>query len=114
LHGLFITGTDTGVGKTYVACGIVSALRSRGVRVGAYKPVVSGSLSTPEGPVWEDVLRLQAALGGNHPADRICPQRLRHWPRRCAARRCQVDAALRSGLDCARTGRLVVVEGPAD
>ena len=30
----FITGTDTGVGKTFVACGIAAALRARGLRVG--------------------------------------------------------------------------------
>lgn len=40
--GLFITGTDTGVGKTHVACGLARALRGAGVDVGAMKPVATG------------------------------------------------------------------------
>ncbi len=35
LHGLFITGTDTGVGKTHVAVGVITALRLRGVACGS-------------------------------------------------------------------------------
>ena len=41
-HGLFITGTDTGVGKTLVAAGLAAWLRARGVNVGVMKPVASG------------------------------------------------------------------------
>jgi dethiobiotin synthetase len=40
--GLFITGTDTGVGKTYVAAGLVTALRRRGINVGVMKPAETG------------------------------------------------------------------------
>lgn len=40
--GLFILGTDTEVGKTYVACQIARLLAGRGIRVGAYKPALSG------------------------------------------------------------------------
>lgn len=40
--GIFITGTDTGVGKTLVASGIAAALRDRGVDVGVMKPIESG------------------------------------------------------------------------
>ncbi len=40
--GIFITGTDTGVGKTLVACGIAHLLRSWGVNVGVMKPVATG------------------------------------------------------------------------
>jgi len=41
-RGLFITGADTGVGKTTVACGLAAALRRAGVDVGVMKPVASG------------------------------------------------------------------------
>jgi len=41
-HGLFITGTDTGVGKTYVTALIARSLVKSGKRVGVYKPVASG------------------------------------------------------------------------
>ncbi|OGW37182.1 MAG: dethiobiotin synthase [Nitrospirae bacterium GWC2_56_14] len=42
IKGLFITGTDTGVGKTYVAAGIAKALRSAKIDVGVMKPVETG------------------------------------------------------------------------
>ncbi len=42
MRGLFVTGTDTGVGKTVVAAAIAAALRARGERVAAVKPVVTG------------------------------------------------------------------------
>jgi dethiobiotin synthetase len=77
--GLFITGTDTGVGKTCVACAIIRILRGRGIRVGAYKPAVTGSQPGLSGPIWDDVARLQAALGRDVAPDRICPQRF-HAP----------------------------------
>lgn len=70
--GLFITGTDTEIGKTYVTCLIAREAASRGVRVGVYKPACSGSVS---GPVWEDVEALFESLGGRYEKDRICPQR---------------------------------------
>lgn len=75
LRGLFITGTDTGVGKTFVASAIVRRLRDRKIRVGAYKPAVSGSTPGPDGPIWSDVEILYAALGGEYPREAICPQR---------------------------------------
>jgi len=50
VNGLFVTGTDTGVGKTVVAAGIVCALRARGRSVGVAKPVQSGALTfDPDG-----------------------------------------------------------------
>jgi len=42
VRGLFVTGTDTGAGKTVVAAAACAALRARGVDVAAYKPVVTG------------------------------------------------------------------------
>ena len=41
-RGIFITGTDTGVGKTVVSAGLAMALRNRGMRVGVMKPVATG------------------------------------------------------------------------
>jgi dethiobiotin synthetase len=62
-HGIFITGTDTGVGKTVAACGLVRALRQTGSRVSVMKPVASGSLRTPEGLRNADALALMEAAG---------------------------------------------------
>lgn len=72
---LFITGTDTGVGKTWVACWLARKLAASGLRVGAYKPVCSGAIPAAEGPVWDDIEQLHAALDGRFPRERIGPQR---------------------------------------
>lgn len=76
VRGLFVTGTDTGVGKTTVAAALVRYWRTSGQSIGAYKPVASGSVPGPQGqPVWEDVEAYYSALNGTFPRDRICPQR---------------------------------------
>ena len=69
---LFVTGTDTGVGKTFVACALAQALRARRVRVAVMKPIETGVVGEPE-----DALRLRAAAEDPAPLDDICPYRLR-------------------------------------
>lgn len=74
-RGLFVTGTDTGVGKTTVGAALVRYWRLTGKRVGAYKPVASGSVCNQQGkPIWEDVESYFDALDGHFPRNRICPQ----------------------------------------
>jgi dethiobiotin synthetase len=63
MRGLFVTGTDTEVGKTVVAGSIAAALRARGKRVAAYKPVVTG-LDEPPVPGWPRDHELLAAAAG--------------------------------------------------
>lgn len=73
--GLFITGTDTNVGKTLIGQGIVQYLRSHRIRVGAYKPVASGIERNLSGDlVWCDVEAYFTALEGRFPRASICPQ----------------------------------------
>ena len=59
-RGLFVTGTDTGIGKTTVCLGLMRALQSRGEIVAAMKPVASGCESTSSGLISDDARRLQA------------------------------------------------------
>ena len=59
--GVFITGTDTGVGKTVASCALLHALRAQGLRAVGMKPLASGCERTPEGLRNEDALALQAA-----------------------------------------------------
>lgn len=59
--GWFVTGTDTGVGKTCVTEALLKALGRRGARAVGMKPVASGGTRTPEGFRVEDVARLAAA-----------------------------------------------------
>jgi len=62
-RGLFVTGTDTGIGKTVVACALVRAFLARGERVAVMKPIASGAMRTAEGLRNEDALSLIAATG---------------------------------------------------
>ena len=59
--GLFITGTDTGVGKSVATASLLCALRTRGLRAIGMKPLASGCESTPSGWRNEDALLLQSA-----------------------------------------------------
>ena len=56
--GLFVTGTDTGCGKTAISLGLMGVLRARGERVCGMKPVASGATRTPKGWRNDDALRL--------------------------------------------------------
>lgn len=62
-RGYFITGTDTGVGKTAIAAGIVHCAAKAGRRVAVMKPVASGCERTPQGLRNEDALALIEASG---------------------------------------------------
>lgn len=58
--GFFVTGTDTGVGKTWITLGLMRGLRTRGLKVAGMKPVASGCVPGPAGLRNEDALRIQA------------------------------------------------------
>ncbi|MDQ7778856.1 MAG: dethiobiotin synthase [Planctomycetota bacterium] len=72
-RGVFITGTDTGVGKTVVAAGIARALKSRGLNVGVMKPVATGAIRQGKRLVNPDVLFLRDAIGLRDPLGLINP-----------------------------------------
>ena len=76
MQTLFVTGTDTNVGKTFVSCLLIRKLRTTGLTVGAYKPACSGAeLNSAGETVWSDVEALRSAMGDEYPLDLICPQR---------------------------------------
>jgi dethiobiotin synthetase len=66
-RALFVTGTDTGVGKTLIAAALLRGLRERGTRVAAMKPVASGCRETPDGIVNDDALALIAEASEQAP-----------------------------------------------
>ena len=114
--GLFVVGTDTGVGKTFVAARIAAALKRRRVRVGVYKPAASGCLRQGRRLVSTDAIALWEAAGKPGDLDRVCPQRFEaplspHLAAREEQK--QIDSRrLRQGLEYWRKrSRLVVVEG---
>ncbi len=72
---IFITGTDTGVGKTVVAGAIAAALRARGVDVGVMKPLESGCARRNGRLLPADALLLRRLAGSGAPLDLVCPYR---------------------------------------
>jgi dethiobiotin synthetase len=73
--GLFFTGTDTGVGKTYVAALVARSLAAEGCRVGVYKPMASGCRREGDELVCDDAVALWEAAGRPGTLEAVCPQR---------------------------------------
>lgn len=77
MRGLFITGTDTGVGKTILSAALVAAMAAAGEEVSAYKPVVTGvgepGVDEPPG-AWPQDHELLAAMAGMT-AEEVAPLR---------------------------------------
>jgi len=68
-RSLFVTGTDTGVGKTRVSCAVLHAMAASGVRAVGMKPVASDAEMMPDGLRNEDALALQQAANVDVPYD---------------------------------------------
>lgn len=75
VRGVLITGTDTGVGKTFVGCGLAAALTARGKRVGVLKPAETGCTLRDGELCPDDALRLAAFARNSWPVDQLCPYR---------------------------------------
>ena len=92
--GLFVTGTDTDVGKTWITSLIARELTDAGTRVGVYKPACSGSEMDDAGTAtWPDLTALSEAVDNAFPIEQICPQRF--------------DAALAPPVAAERAGRTI-------
>ena len=116
IPGLFITGTDTGVGKTYVGALIARSLVGGGHRVGVYKPAASGCRRQSEKLVSDDAVALWDAAGRPGDLDRVCPQRFAaplapHLAAREEGKQLDADL-LRQGLEYWRDrAEIILVEG---
>ncbi|MBM3875252.1 MAG: dethiobiotin synthase [Verrucomicrobia bacterium] len=105
---IFITGTDTGVGKTVFTCLLARHLRASGVRVAALKPVCSGGRG--------DALALRAALDGALTLDEINPWHFRApvaplLAARREGKRVHLAAVLAHVRRFQKTFEIVLVEG---
>lgn len=116
VRGLFITGTDTEIGKTYVGARIAAALVGAGHRVGVYKPAASGCSEREGTLVSDDALALWEAARRPGTLEAVCPQRFRaplapHLAAEAEGK--QLDAELlRSGIEpWLATSDVVLVEG---
>ncbi len=72
-RSFFVTGTDTGVGKTLTTAALLRRLRESGIRVAGMKPIAAGAMPGPEGPANEDALLLQAESSMRHPYALVNP-----------------------------------------
>lgn len=75
MRSFFITGTDTGVGKTIVTGAIAAVLHARGMRVGVMKPAETGCREKRGELFPKDAAFLKKAAGSGLPLDLICPYR---------------------------------------
>lgn len=73
----FISGTDTEVGKTRIACGLLHAFGAQGMSSLALKPVAAGCDETPQGLRNDDALRLMAAMSLDLPYEQVNPVALK-------------------------------------
>lgn len=114
--GLFITGTDTEIGKTYVATTIVKSLVAAGKRVGVYKPVASDCVSDGRQLVSEDAFALWEAADRPLDLESVCPQRFQaplapHLSARTAGRELDTEL-LRTGVTAwADHCDIIIIEG---
>lgn len=77
-RAFFVTGTDTGIGKTSVTCAIAAALYRRGRRVGVAKPFETGCASDAAGQlIPADAVQLKYFSSCDEPLELICPVRCR-------------------------------------
>jgi len=76
MRGLFVTGTDTGCGKTTVACVLARAARERGLRVRVLKPVETGCAESGGERIPADAVALAEAAADPRPVAELCPYRL--------------------------------------
>jgi len=96
MRGIFVTGTDTGVGKTLVSTALILWARARGANVGGMKPAESGCARVGGRLVPADAELLRRAAGGEDDLERVCPHRL--------------EAPLAPGVAAAREGVEVSLE----
>lgn len=75
--GIFVTGIDTGVGKTVIAGAIAAAIKAHGLDVGVMKPVATGAKEIEGRLVSEDVVYLKKIIGSTDDDDLVNPIRLK-------------------------------------
>lgn len=112
MRGLFVTGTDTGVGKTVVAGAVAAALAAGGERVAAFKPVITGVDEAPD-PDWppDDLLVGRAAGRGAVVPHRFGPPVSPHLAAELAGVTLDFEAMVAAGREAAEAADVLVAEG---
>ena len=113
---MFVTGTDTGIGKTVVALGLMQALQDRGLTVAGMKPVASGCEQTAQGLRNDDAVLLQRQSSIALEYAQVNPYAFEpaiapHLAARAAGVRIDFDVILTAYREIAAQVDCVVVEG---
>jgi dethiobiotin synthetase len=114
-RGVFITGTDTEIGKTWVATRLARALVTLGWRVAVMKPVAAGCVRTPQGWRNDDALALIEASNVAADYELVNPYALElavspHLAAQAASRTIELGHIRRSYEALARMADIVIVE----
>jgi dethiobiotin synthetase len=114
VRGLFVTGTDTGAGKTVVAGAVAAALAARGERVAAFKPVLTGT-DEPAAPGWPPDDALLGAAAGRDPTEvttrRYGPPASPHLAAALAGEELRLDELAAAARHTAAGADVLVAEG---
>jgi dethiobiotin synthetase len=115
-HGLFVTGTDTGIGKTRISAALLKVFAKGGARVAGFKPVAAGMEDIDGARGNEDVLALRAASSIPLEAAEVGPCQLEaacapHVAAALEGRRIERDALLAAARALAARTELLIVEG---
>jgi dethiobiotin synthetase len=115
-RGFFITGTDTGIGKTHVSCSLLTALGRHGLKTAAMKPVASGCQQTAAGWRNDDALQLLQAANIRLRYDDVNPYALPaaiapHLAAREAGVNIDLDVLQQRFDSLARQADMTIVEG---
>ena len=115
-QGYFITGTDTGVGKTLISCALLHAFAKSGKSVAGMKPVVAGCEQSQRGLIYEDVEALLAASTVVVPRELVNPYALMepiapHIAAQRAGIRLDLAQMVSAYRELQQSAELVIVEG---
>ncbi|HXQ30801.1 MAG TPA: dethiobiotin synthase [Steroidobacteraceae bacterium] len=115
-RAFFVTGTDTGVGKTLIAAALLRGCRAQGLRVAGMKPVASGCMTTPAGLRNEDALTLLRESSAQWPYEVVNPCAYRpaiapHLAAEEAGRPVDFEAIAANYATLTALSDIVIVEG---
>jgi dethiobiotin synthetase len=115
-QGFFVTGTDTGVGKTLICCALICRFAARGKSVIGMKPVASGAIRSADGLVNDDVALLRAASNVEAPPRLVNPYCFEppiapHLAAEQAGSAIELATVVRAYRQLAALADIVIVEG---
>ncbi|HEX5340573.1 MAG TPA: dethiobiotin synthase [Gammaproteobacteria bacterium] len=116
MRGVFVTGTDTGIGKTLVSCGLLRAFTQAGLRSVGMKPVASGAIRSPEGLRNDDALAILRSASVALPYEWVNPYAFEppiapHIAAAEAGVQIELSVLLEAYKQVCERGDAVVVEG---